>query len=175
MSNPVFSYRKLSVLSLTLLILGLFSGPALSAPDGEHQATKPGASSASKSTSVSPSGVTWLYDLSSGVKEATRRKKWLLVLDGADWCPDCRKLESNVLPDKSVQAFLSGYYVCVKLDSDHGDGQALITRYHVNAIPTVFLFTPNGQYMSNGNAEHVDASSFVTMVSNMTSEYVHHR
>lgn len=141
-----------------LFISGLISEPVLSAPQ------------------PSSNSVSWLYDLPNGVKESTKRKKWLLVIAGANWCPDCRRLESSVLPAKSVQTFLSGYYVCVKLDSDRSDGQALISRYNVKGIPAIFVFTPEGQYISHASAEHVDPTSFIAMVSNLTrAAYSQHR
>ncbi len=130
--------------------------------------TSPSDSAKQQDLAANSQAVAWLNDLQAGRKQARAQKKHLLVVVSAEWCPDCRRLENSILPVADVQKFLKDNYVCVKLDADQAPGKKMKAAHHVKAIPTLFVFTPHGQFITSGNAEHVDPQSFIALLQGMT-------
>ncbi len=59
----------------------------------------------------------WLTDLEEAKKVATQEnKKIVMVFMGSDWCPPCKRLNSNILSSKEFKAHADRNYVMVKVD-----------------------------------------------------------
>ncbi|MCC7386159.1 MAG: thioredoxin family protein [Deltaproteobacteria bacterium] len=68
----------------------------------------------------------------------------VLVYVGADWCPYCKQLEAQVLPDSKVERAIS---VATKVKLYEGDpaDKALFGELGITGYPTLLLFTAAGQ------------------------------
>lgn len=137
---------------------------------GASSTAEPGSADGVESTITAASKdnkvklVTWLTDRKSGLSQAKAQRKRMLVEVGAQWCPDCRRLESSIIPDAAVQKFLRDNYVCVKLDADGRPGTRMQKHYGNHAIPTLYVFSTTGKYLGSKAAEHVEPASFVQLL-----------
>jgi tetratricopeptide (TPR) repeat protein len=71
-------------------------------------------------------------------------EKPTLLIFSAPWCPACIRMQTEVYPQKSVQAELSKVNV-TKLNIDLPENSELADKFHVQAIPTLVLVNSNGQ------------------------------
>jgi thiol:disulfide interchange protein len=110
----------------------------------------------------------WLPTLAKGKTEARRLKRQLLVIAGASWCPDCRRMDQSILPAPEVESFLANNYVCVHVDSDGPSGKKLMAAQHTKVIPQVFVFASSGRLVNKAPAEHVNAQSFIDLVTDLS-------
>ncbi|WP_010179882.1 thioredoxin family protein [Aquimarina agarilytica] len=59
----------------------------------------------------------WLTDLDEAKKVAAiENKKIVMVFMGSDWCPPCKRLNSNILSSKEFKSHADRNYVMVKVD-----------------------------------------------------------
>ncbi|MFB3882606.1 MAG: DUF255 domain-containing protein [Armatimonadota bacterium] len=77
----------------------------------------------------------------SGIAQAEKQKKPVLMDFGASWCAWCKKLEKEVFPNKEVIA-LSQRFVCVKVDGDQRTD--LTAKYGVDSYPTTVIVDYDG-------------------------------
>jgi thiol:disulfide interchange protein len=150
-------------LSLAIVITSLLQMP-LSAQTDSGSAPAPTLRQETQARSSSKNRVIWHKSLKKGQKLARQQKKPLLVIAGASWCPDCRRMDQSILPDEAVQKFLQANYVNVHLDSESGEGQALMQQHETKVIPQVFVFAANGEFLSHAPAEHVTPETFKQLV-----------
>lgn len=96
----------------------------------------------------SPRGATadWLQSVEAGMSEAQLGKKPVLVLFTADWCPPCKRLKGESLPDPELAAYLDANYVLVKVDltNRRGPNNAVAEQFNVQSIPRLFIVSPDG-------------------------------
>ena len=96
--------------------------------------------------SLAPRGsLKWMTDEAAAVAKA-RSEGWPLLVDfGAEWCPPCKKMESNTFPDEAVQREL-GRFVLLRIDCSHEteQNQALQVKYQSQTLPSVLVFDRSG-------------------------------
>lgn len=88
-------------------------------------------------------------DVEAALKQAKQEKKDIIFLyTGSDWCPPCKKLESEVLSEKEFLFEVSKDFVLVKFDflkQTEQDpelvkqNEAWAQKYGVNSFPTLVL------------------------------------
>lgn len=82
--------------------------------------------------------------------QAQDEGKTVLLVFGADWCPDCRRFD-EVLADPEVAARIASDLVLVKINIGRFDKNlATAQEYRVNpkkGIPALALFDPNGEQL----------------------------
>jgi thiol:disulfide interchange protein len=61
----------------------------------------------------------------------------------ASWCGFCRKMESQTLSTRDVQAAMQDWYD-VFVDPDSPEGKVLASRYTTGGFPTTVLFDARG-------------------------------
>ena len=88
----------------------------------------------------------WFSDASGytqAMREHDRLKKPLLIYFYTDWCPYCRRLNTQVMGSAAVQKYL-GSLVKVRINSERGvQEKELANRYHIRGYPALFLFPAN--------------------------------
>jgi thiol-disulfide isomerase/thioredoxin len=84
--------------------------------------------------------IAWL-DYETGMEQAEKQNKLVLAVFTASWCPTCRKLEKEVLQDRSVIA-MSRQFICVKVDVDERVDVA--TKHAVSLLPTTLVLDSIG-------------------------------
>jgi thiol:disulfide interchange protein len=94
-----------------------------------------------------PAAGEWGHDLDAGFAAAAQQGKPLLVLYSADWCTRCRTLETAVLRDRKIDAFLEREFVRVKVDlSDRqGPNNRLAAKAKVRELPAMIVYNPKGR------------------------------
>ena len=96
--------------------------------------------------SLAPRGsLKWMTDEAAAVAKARSEGRPLLVDFGAEWCPPCKKMESNTFPDEAVQREL-GRFVLLRIDCSHEteQNQALQVKYQSQTLPSVLVFDRSG-------------------------------
>ncbi|MFC3108412.1 thioredoxin family protein [Undibacterium arcticum] len=93
-------------------------------------------------------------DLKQALSQAKSSNKKVLVVFGANWCPDCRELD-KALHGKSA-ALIDGKFIVVKVDVGQFDKNLELAKSYGNpikkGIPAAVLLTSDNQvlYASKG-------------------------
>jgi thiol:disulfide interchange protein len=82
-------------------------------------------------------------DFAAAVAESAKDRKPVVAVVGADWCTYCHKFQDETLPDKRVKEALAKYRV-VLVDGDTAEGKGMMSRYGVQALPTILFLDPDG-------------------------------
>jgi protein disulfide-isomerase len=97
--------------------------------------------------------------------QATAELRYLMVIFGADWCPDCRKLHDN-LHSSDVTAYMQEHMDFVTVDVGRKDRNlALAAELGVtveNGIPVAVFFNPDGTQLGTTNEGQLEPSRHFT-------------
>lgn len=85
-------------------------------------------------------GIAWAADYQTGLQEAKRTHKPLLLSFHTPGCGWCAKLDAETFTDPKI-AELSRRYVCVRLDSDVDE--AVCKQYFVTEFPLTVVTRPD--------------------------------
>ena len=92
--------------------------------------------------------------VTQALSAAQQDKKPVLLVFGANWCPDCRELD-RALHGKS-QALINGKFVVVKIDVGHFDKNLELAQSYGNpikkGIPAAVLVSPDNQVLYSTKA-----------------------
>jgi thiol:disulfide interchange protein len=77
------------------------------------------------------------------VKAAAADHQPVMLYYHADWCPWCRKMESETFSDSEV-ARLAQKYVCIKIDTETTFGKKLAASQGVTSYPEVRFYSNTG-------------------------------
>lgn len=94
----------------------------------------------------------WLAG-AQGMLEAAQRyeasPKPILVYFYTDWCGYCRQFERELLTSKQLQNFLEDEVLAVRINPEHGGGNAQIgERYGVRGYPALFVHSAKSKVVS---------------------------
>lgn len=88
-------------------------------------------------------------DVTHALSTAQQEHKPVLLVFGANWCPDCRELD-HALHGKS-QALIDGKFVVVKIDVGHFDKNLELAQSYGNpikkGIPAAVLVSPDNKVL----------------------------
>lgn len=89
----------------------------------------------------------WIGDWDSAIGQTKSSGKPALVLFTADWCPACHELESNVLSQPDVAAFLRDNFTLVMVDltDRNGPNAQRAREFGVRSIPTMIRYDASNQ------------------------------
>jgi thioredoxin-related protein len=85
--------------------------------------------------------IQWNKNLDAAKEKAAADSKLIFMDVYAEWCPPCKKMDSETFADAAVIKALENY-VAVKVDSDAEPEVA--RQYGVQALPTLFVLTAAG-------------------------------
>jgi thiol:disulfide interchange protein len=86
----------------------------------------------------------WEESWESAFSRAATEGKPVLVSFEAEWCVWCKKLDSTTYRDSAVMSLIAESMVPLTLDVDN-EGRALSDTHGVESLPTVLVFSPNGE------------------------------
>ncbi|HEX8957695.1 MAG TPA: thioredoxin family protein [Burkholderiaceae bacterium] len=92
--------------------------------------------------------------VTQALSTAQQDKKPVLLVFGANWCPDCRELD-KALHGRS-QALIEGKFVVVKIDVGHFDKNLELAQSYGNpikkGIPAAVLVSPDNRVLYSTKA-----------------------
>jgi thioredoxin 1 len=96
-------------------------------------------------------------DLQQALVRAKQLDRKVLVVFGANWCPDCRLLDQQIEQGKT--ALKRDQFVMVKVDVGNFDRNLELTRAYGNVIrkgiPAAVILTPDNQVVFRGRLAHL--------------------
>jgi len=110
----------------------------------------------------------WEKSWDSAFSRAKSEGKPVLVTFEAEWCVWCKKLESTTYRDSAVMSLIGGSMVAVTLDVD-SEGRELSDIHGVESLPTVLVFSPDGQEKGRING-YLPPGQFVEVVNGILQE-----
>ena len=89
----------------------------------------------------------WRDDEQAARAEATQRGRGLVVVLGATWCLECRRLDASVLADPAVLGEIARGFVGLRLDVTEPSARVrvVLERYRARRLPTLVVFAPDGR------------------------------
>ena len=97
-----------------------------------------------------------------GLAAAKQENKMVFIDFFTTWCGPCKKLSSEVFPDKSVGEYMNKTFVCLKMDAEK-EGAELAKKYEVKAYPTMVILNDKGEVVTKV-VGYTPASGFVENV-----------
>lgn len=107
----------------------------------------------------------------SEVKNKAAQTGKLIMVDAyTTWCGPCKRMASNIFPQKQVGDFYNANFINYKLDMEKGEGPAVGREYKVRAYPTFLFIDGDG----NKVFEHIggsDINGFIKIGSTALSKF----
>lgn len=85
----------------------------------------------------------WQGTPAAALAQAAAQQQPLFLYWGAQWCPPCNRVKSEIFAHSAVQV-LSRQMLCYQLDGDSHGAQALAAQLRLRSYPTLVLFAPDG-------------------------------
>jgi protein disulfide-isomerase len=103
-------------------------------------------------------------DLTTAMSEARKSGKRVLIVFGANWCPDCRVLDREFHAGGKTAALVASRYEVVKVDVGDFDKNLDFAKLYGEpirkGIPSIVVFTPTNEVVYQTKAgELADARS----------------
>lgn len=96
-------------------------------------------------------------DLQQALAQAQADNKKVLVVFGANWCPECRRLDQEIAQDKT--ALKRDQFVMVKVDVGNFNKNTDLTQAYGNVtkkgIPAAVILTADNQVEFQGRLSHL--------------------
>jgi thioredoxin 1 len=104
----------------------------------------PGAANLPYDEAASPAA-----ELPAALEQARASGKRVLIVFGANWCPDCRALDHEFHTSQDVSKLIEARYVVLKVDVGHFDKNLDFARLYgepiAKGIPSVVVVTPKDE------------------------------
>lgn len=122
-------------------------------------------------------GVKWTDNFETAKTQAKERDKLVFALfTGSDWCPGCIFLESSILNDKTVQAFINEKFVPFIADFPRErkiqpgvarQNAKLFESYELEGYPTLLLIDKDGKKLVQSYNESETPADFIKQLKGM--------
>jgi protein disulfide-isomerase len=88
--------------------------------------------------------------ITAAIAEASKAHRNVILIFGANWCPDCRALDAQMHKEDLATLIATNYEV-VKVDiGQHDKNQDIAEKYHVpleHGIPALAVLDPGGKLL----------------------------
>jgi protein disulfide-isomerase len=88
--------------------------------------------------------------ITAAIAEASKAHRNVILVFGANWCPDCRALDAQMHKEE-LAALIATNYEVVKVDiGRHSKNQDIAEKYHVplkHGIPALAVLDPDGKLL----------------------------
>lgn len=103
---------------------------------------------------------------------AESQKKIIFILCHLDWNEPCKRLITNVIPDKELGDYFNKNFINIKVDLDKDDwGEYIKVKYNVHAYPALLWIDSDGRLIYK-NVGFVDASPLLSMGNKVLNDYL---
>jgi len=85
--------------------------------------------------------IQWNSDLNASIKQAKKENKLVLIDFYADWCHNCKDLDTKTLNNVDVKEKLHNY-ILVKINGDKSP--EILSKYNITGYPTLLLLDKDG-------------------------------
>ena len=96
-------------------------------------------------------------------KEAATTGKLMFIKFGAPWCLPCRQMEETTFQDLRVLNYMERNYVKLDINVDDFDGLNLRSYFNVKRMPTILVFSSNGNFLGQYN-RYLSADAFLKIM-----------
>ncbi len=83
----------------------------------------------------------------SAKEKAKAESKYYFLEFYAEWCKPCKWMDENTFTNRKLVDYVEDNYVPVKVNIEDFDGHALKQKYNVEYLPTIIVFSENGQLL----------------------------
>ena len=87
-------------------------------------------------------------DFGAAAKVAMEKKKPVIVVFSASWCPPCQQMKKNVYPSKTVAPF-HDQFVWAYLDVDQEKNKGFMQKLGVQGIPHISFISADGKLIDS--------------------------
>ena len=130
-------------------------------------------------TSLSASSQNWVDDFETAKKQAvTENKHVLLIFEGSDWCPPCKKLNKNILSTTAFKTYASENLILVKADflkrspvskKQMAQNELLLKKYNPKRkLPKLFMLDSKGKVLGNLGYKKISAEAYVKILKDLS-------
>lgn len=82
------------------------------------------------------------YSYSEGLKEAKKKKKYIILYFHSKRCPWCRIMEKEWENNEKVKEYLVKNFLMIKIDAEINS--SFVIKYHIRGVPTIWVLEPDG-------------------------------
>ncbi|TGL24308.1 thioredoxin family protein [Leptospira yanagawae] len=106
-----------------------------------------------------------LTQYEGSLSQANQLNRKLIVVFGADWCPDCRALD-GIFSDPETKSILDSQFVVMKVDVGQFDKNlslnAKLGDPIQNGIPALVVLSPKGEFITSTKGGEFSNASKMT-------------
>lgn len=84
-------------------------------------------------------------DFPTATKLSIEQNKFFFVNYSAKWCPTCRVMEETANTNLELLDYISQNFIAIKANIDDPIGKEWQYKYEVTCLPTLIVFSPDGQ------------------------------
>ena len=123
----------------------------------------------------------WPTNFQAAQTKAKAQKKILLVaFTGSDWCPWCKKLQTEVFDKPPFASAAHKHFVLVQVDFPHEkklsdelkeQNGKLAKKYTINGYPSVLLLKPDGELIARTGYSPGGAENYVRQLAGLVKTH----
>ena len=77
--------------------------------------------------------------LDKALDKAKAEGKLVFVDMYTSWCMPCKYMANTIFPKSEMGEYLNPRFVCVKFNTEEGEGAEIMKRYEISAFPTFLI------------------------------------
>lgn len=83
--------------------------------------------------------------LAKALEKAKAENKLVFVDTYTSWCMPCKYMANTIFPKSEMGEYLNPRFVCVKYNTEEGEGAEIMKRYEISAFPTFLILNTKGE------------------------------
>lgn len=83
--------------------------------------------------------------LDKALEKAKAENKLVFVDTYTSWCMPCKYMATTIFPKPEMGEYLNSRFVCVKYNTEEGEGAEIMKRYGISSFPTFLILRPDGE------------------------------
>lgn len=83
--------------------------------------------------------------LEKALEKSKKENKLVFVDTYTSWCMPCKYMANTIFPKKEMGDYLNERFVCVKFNTEEGEGAEIMKRYEISAFPTFLILNSEGE------------------------------
>ena len=83
--------------------------------------------------------------LAKALEKAKVENKLVFIDTYTSWCMPCKYMANTIFSKPEMGAYLNPRFVCVKYNTEEGEGAEIMKRYEISAFPTFLILNTEGE------------------------------